>query len=225
MNKQVMIDRVNTLVAKFGFDEVLNSRISFGTWREDSEYALEESGYHIACGMCRAVIYHDDWDEVLKINFDNELNDIDYCANEVFIYEQAKLRGVDFAFAACEVVGTFFSTIVYAMERCECDEAGLSGESYSYQYKKYCEEECMDPNDPNAQDNFFCDEWNQECMMDLAESYWGSESIRDVASFFAEFGINDCHCGNWGRLGDRLVIVDYAGFGDGANCIRQHYQN
>jgi hypothetical protein len=224
MNKQIMVDHVNELIAKFGFNEVLDCSKAFYAWMEDTEEALDESGYRVSCGMCRAVIYHDDWDEVLKINFDKE-DEIDYCANEVFIYEQAKLHGVDFAFAACEVVGTFFNTIVYAMERCECDADELSGASYSYQYKKYCEEEELDPSDPNVQDNFCCEEWDQGCMLDLAALDWGERAIQDVASFFIKFGVNDCHCGNWGKLGGKLVVVDYAGYGDGADLIRQHYHN
>lgn len=225
MNRQIMTDRVNELITKFNFDDVLTSRKSFHDWADESENGMVEFGYHIACGMCRAVIYHDDWDEVLKINFDKEESDIDYCANEVFIYEQAKLHGVDFAFAACEVVGTFFDTIVYAMERCECDADELSGVSYSYQYKKYCEEKELDPDDPDTQDSFSCDEWDQDCMLDLAALDWGECAIQDVASFFDKFGVNDCHCGNWGKLGGKLVVVDYAGYGEGADFIRQHYYN
>ena len=38
--------------------------------------------------------------------------------------------------------------------------------------------------------------------------------LRQFVEFLDEHHVNDLHCGNWGYDDNRLVLTDYAGFGE-----------
>lgn len=221
-NKKVYSECVEDLIARFGFDKFLIGEQGFVQWANDMSDALYDNGFCWASGACRVVIFHDEWDFVLKFTYDKE-DLIDYCRNEDYLYAKAKAWGVEQAFASCEYVGRFALYDIYVMDRCYCNEDGMSDDSYDLQYKKYCSEYGLDPNEDGSMEEFSncCPEYeDQDCMLELAAEHWGEQFARKVIDFIYEFGINDCHCGNWGWINDRLVIVDYAGYGDFAKAIR-----
>ena len=54
-----------------------------------------------------------------------------------------------------------------------------------------------------------------ERMMEWACSVWNLPYANGgIAKFMRDMYINDIHCGNWGWIGDRLVLVDYSGYGE-----------
>lgn len=41
---------------------------------------------------------------------------------------------------------------------------------------------------------------------------YGEEVYAELSSFLREWDVNDLHCGNVGWIGDRFVLIDYAGY-------------
>lgn len=213
---------VVTLIKDYHFEEFLSQSKSCVDWFYG--YNLESLGFNCFNGACRYVLFHNDWDFVLKFTYDSEDN-VDYCANEQFLYYKATEWGVEKAFAWCDYVGKFGAYDLYAMERCICNEDAMNEDSYRFQFEKFCEAVGYDPEDEEAADefNFDCDVCveDQECMLELAFEHWSMEFAVRIQAFFDAYHINDCHCGNWGwRQGNNeMVVVDYAGYGDEASYI------
>jgi hypothetical protein len=210
------------LMEKHGLGELFEDVSSIRSWLQNYEIGLVNDGYFVDYGASRGVIGRTDWDFVFKFVYDLS-DDIDYCANEAFIYEKAKEYGIQECFAKTFCVGTFDGVDVYVMERCECNMDKLSDDSWALQFKKYCDENNLDENDDEAMEQFSeydCDSCeDQEAMLDLAEETWGHTLAHNVREFMEEFYVNDCHCGNWGWAGERFVVVDYSGYGEYAIAI------
>ena len=222
---------INELINKFGFDVVLNNPDSNTCrWSNDHESELYDAGYTICSGYCRVVIFHEDWDYVIKFTY-NEDAEMAYCANEEFLYTKAQEWGIAECFAGVHFLGEFDNTDVYLVERCDCDEDKMYSDSYDYQFRNFCRERGYSAENANDdiyeefQDECECDYSGQEGMMELAASLWGEELADKVYDFLNYFGVNDCHSANWGYLGTHLVIIDYAGYGDGAKKIADRRLN
>lgn len=214
---------VQELIDRFQFDKFLNRDETFNEWFERHGNDLYDNHYYWGSGACRVVIFHEDWDFVLKFCYDCE-EDVDYCLNEAYLYIKAQEWGIENAFAACDIVGKFGLYDIYVMDRCYCNEDGMSDDSYDLQFKKYCTEYGLDPAAEESMDEFSdnCPAYGeQDCMLELAEVHWGLKFTNTVIAFMEEYGINDCHSGNWGWLNNNLVIVDYAGYGEGARRINR----
>ena len=62
-------------------------------------------------------------------------------------------------------------------------------------------------------------------MMEWAYDCWGMDFnaasdkpvCETIVGFMREMFINDIHPGNWGWCNNRLVLVDYSGYGDDFN--------
>lgn len=215
-------DCIQELIDNYRFGEFLDCELSFYQWTKEVNDKLYDFGYFLATGACRCIITREDWSFVLKFTYDTD-DCVNYCENERYLYEKAKERGIEKAFAACEYVGKFGAYDIYVMDKCSCNEDSMENASWEYQFKRFCEEEGLDPQSNEAYDEFSdvcCECYEQECMLELASSHWGKAMYHAVKDFIADFGINDCHCGNWGWHKDDLVIVDYAGYGTGARMIR-----
>lgn len=216
---------INELVDKFGFGLVLNNPDAYAyRWAGDRENDLDDAGYTICSGYCRMIIFHEDWDYVIKFTY-NEEAEMAYCANEEFLYTKAQEWGVAECFAGVYFLGEFDNTDIYLVERCDCDEDKMYSDSYDNQFRNFCRdrgysaEEANDDVYEEFQDDCDYDCSGQEGMMELAASLWGRELADKVYDFLNYFGVNDCHSANWGYLGTQLVIIDYAGYGEGAKKI------
>lgn len=216
---------IKKLMKEYNFSELFRDPEYAIEWLTDKKRnALEEDGYFIDSGATRIVIGHEDWDFVFKFLYDWS-DDIDYCANELFIYNEAKKEGLSDYFAKCEYVGMYYATPIYAMERCDCDSDQLSSESYRTMFKKWCAYNDRAEDDEVAQEEFYnesdydCDD--QEGMLELAEDYWGWAETNRMIDFMDRYVVNDCHAGNWGKIDSQLVIVDYAGYSDCAKMIQE----
>lgn len=218
--REYYLNIIEGLKKDYFFEEFLSGSKSYNDWWHDHEEELSGLGLRLACGCCREVFYCDSWDFVFKRSYDDE---VDSCANELYIYEKAKKLGLDSVLAACCFVGSFPCGDIYAMEKCRCDEESMSSLSYDLQYSKFCEEEGYDEDDDEARDRFSVEYELQEAMFELAATRWGGEFASRVEHFFYENYVNDCHCGNWGwRESDgALVIVDYAGYGSYAENLER----
>lgn len=137
-------DCIQELIDNYRFDEFLNCDLSLRQWTEEVNDKLYDFGYFWATGACRCVISREDWSFVFKFTYDTE-DCVNYCENERYLYEKAKERGIEKAFAACEYVGKFGAYDIYVMDKCSCNEDSMENASWEYQFKRFCEEEGLDP--------------------------------------------------------------------------------
>lgn len=230
MNMKNYLDEIEILSTHFGFDKVLSRETKLYKWFGENEENLCEAGYSFSEGTTRGIITHDNWDYVFKFNLYTEEdtnhpeNYIDHCKNEVFIYEMSKRYKLDTCFAACFYLGKFLKTDIYVMEKCDCNYERISDSSCELQYKKYCLENNLEPDSEKSRDEFYdcfcCSEWEEEdYMFEYADDILGIVLSGKLYCFLKDYYVNDCHCGNWGMIGGSLVLVDYAGYGDGARKI------
>ena len=219
---------INELITKFDFGTVLSNPDSNACrWKYDRESEMYDARYSVCSGYCRMIIFHEDWDYVIKFTY-NEEAEMAYCANEEFLYTKAQEWGVAECFAGVYFLGEFDNTDIYLVERCDCDEDKMYSDSYDNQFRNFCKERGYSVEEANDdiyeefQEEYDGDWCCQEGMLELAASKWGRELAAKVCEFLDHFGVNDCHSANWGYLGTQLGIIDYAGYGDGAKEIADY---
>ena len=212
---------LDTLVNEYNFAQaVLNSDSPediFCNW-EEAEDAENKLGLWFGTGATKFVIGIPDCDYVLKFT----MCGYNYCQREADIYSAAVAEGFDGAFAACYhlfdyVIGKL-DVPMYAMECCDCDDCAIGDDIYEFEFREYCTTNGLMDNS-ETREKFYCErdyDAHDETVMDWACEHWGVERCtneRTVVDFMREMFINDIHCGNWGWSGDRLVLVDYSGYG------------
>ena len=195
---------------------------------------LDELDIWMSCGATRCCFgFNNDTEYVVKFQIDKD--ECDYCAREAQISRRAEQYGFGDYFAKCEPLFDYTFTYdnknkkveVYVMEWCCCDYDTVSDNSYNYHYTKFCEDNNLDASSDDSRDLFSdeeerraSDDENSESnigMIEYAKSTWGiidEKFLHDLIEFMRDWEINDLHAGNWGYKGDKLVMVDYGGYGD-----------
>lgn len=194
-------------LCKGGLDaDVIASKDNFIDWAYANNRKLD---FFFSFGASKMVLWEDEMPYVLKIPFLNDV-DRDYCKIEIDNYKKAeKIPEIAECFAWCDYLFELFGFPIYIMEKANCDEGEISEQAYSSAYEATCEYESVDEekfsedfyywSDIEQMENLLCDEWT-----------W---RVFDKFLHFCEKNnINDRHTGNWGYIGDRLVIVDYSGY-------------
>lgn len=156
--------------------------------------------YDIYAGACKGVIAFKDTDYVIKFDYcGNE----SYCKLEANNYADAVAAGLARYFAethfVCEIDGVTF----VIQEKCDCDESMVYGSLGRYVRSTY-ERECSEYTEDTIWDEV-------ECLCDEGRAYEMFEDAA-LAHFICSHYINDLHQGNFGFIGDRLVMVDFSGF-------------
>lgn len=194
---------------------------------KDMDQYLSNHNAWSAYGATRIVFGYDDDEYIIKIQTNLDNDDFDYGAREVETYEAAVEAKLDKYFAGCALLFHYtftwgsrsFRLPVYIMKRCNCSYDQISDDSYNYHYSKYCEESGRDGNEDETRDLFY-DEYEEnydstDGMLMYAMTTW-NEDYEDWAPlyrFISDWQINDLHAGNWGYVDGRLVLTDYAGYG------------
>ena len=202
-----------------------------GSCPEDIECSWE--GYNDAAaqldiwsgsGATKFVIGTDDCDYIIKFCPNSE--DFDYCAREVEVYEEAVRAGYADKFAWCAKLFDYefndWCTLpIYVMEWCQCSYDRIDDEMDDWHYTKYCSSRGIEKSDDAiiAYDNEGRGGQDyEERMMEWAFSVWGLDYKNPkhygICEFMKSMFINDIHAGNWGWCNNRLVLVDYSGYGD-----------
>lgn len=151
--------------------------------------------YDIYEGACKCVIAFKDADYVIKFDYYGEES---YCKLEADNYADAVAAGLARYFAetrfVCEIDGVTF----IIQEKCICDEDAVYDSLGHYvRINCGCEEQ---------------DVWDEvECLCEEGRAYEMFEDAA-LAHFICSHYINDLHQGNFGFIGDRLVMVDFSGF-------------
>lgn len=195
---------------------------------------FDELDIWMSCGATRCCFgFNNDTEYVAKFQLDGE--ECDYCAREAQISRRAEQYGFGDFFAKSEHLldytlkhdKTTKTISVYVMEWCCCSYDTVSDNSYNYHYAKFCEDNNLDASSDDSRDLFSdeeerraSDDENSESnfgMIEYAKSTWGiidEKFLHDFIEFMRDWEINDLHAGNWGYKGDKLVMVDYGGYGD-----------
>lgn len=156
--------------------------------------------YDIYEGACKGVIAFKDADYVIKFDYYGEES---YCKLEADNYADAVAAGLARYFAethfVCEIDGVTF----VIQEKCDCDGSMVYDSLGRYVRSTY-ERECSEYTEDTIWDEV-------ECLCEEGRAY---EMFEDapLANFICNHYINDLHQGNFGFIGDRLVMVDFSGF-------------
>lgn len=180
--------------------------------------AAEDHGLWFSSGATRLIIGDDDRDFIIKFQPYEDNRGHDYCKFEYDTYKAAVAVGLDDYFCPIEFLFDYhFGDRVcgiYVMPYCSCDAEGIEDDSYDYQYRTFCSDNGYDVDDEDARDEFCYDYDSDGCLIELALDIWGRHSDYDaLCDFLRNWGCNDLHTGNWGYLENKLVLVDYAGYG------------
>ena len=209
-------DRIIDMLECAGFDITdPNSIISYPNYMNmpgDMKYAY---------GASRIAIWDEDYcDYVVKIALDEKYEK--FCQHEVEVYEAAIKEGLADTFAWCMCYaepqyndeGEYKVPGIYVMEYVDCDEDVNSDEIWKYGYSQYCKERGLDSSSYDYADDY--DEWNceedDELVLEYVESQMNDEQRRLFNVFMMKWWISDIHNCNIGHIGNRIVILDYAGW-------------
>lgn len=169
-------------------------------------YELYDNDICYSSGCTRYVFWDEndlDCDYVYKINRRGES---DYCKKEAENYELARECGIQDMFAECAYVLTYEGRDIYAMEFAyvdddhTCSDLREKMESVSHLSKKEIED-------------IFCNINGCDVVDELLNYYYSFNMIERFNWLCCRNQINDIHDYNVGYIDDRLVIIDYAGYG------------
>ena len=209
-------DRIIDMLEYAGFDLTdPNSIISY------PNYMNMPGSMTYAYGASRIAIWDEDYcDYVVKIALDEKYEK--FCQHEVEVYEAAIKEGLADTFAWCMCYaepqyndeGEYEVPGIYVMEYVDCNEDVNSDEIWKYGYSQYCKERGLDSSSYDYADDY--DEWNCEeddgLVLDYVESQMNDEQRRLFNVFMMKWWISDIHNQNIGHIGNRVVILDYAGW-------------
>ena len=164
---------------------------------------LSGEGFNLSSGMTKACISHDDlFDWVIKVGFTSHVK-IDHAKREYECYCLAKEAGLEYYFPTTIYLGEFGGVPFYLQEVAECSEDAVSSEWYEHLRDRYEEDGRM----------YDVDElWSVLDDMDDYEKAMLTFGDKKLADFLYEHEINDLHEGNFGYIGDHMVIIDFSGF-------------
>lgn len=212
---------LNDLCENYMFADAFADHETPGGVRYDCDMldqAAEDRGYWFSSGATRMIIGDDDKEFIIKFQPYEDSRGHDYCNLELLAYKAAVQAGYDELFCPIEYLFDYhFGDRVcgiYVMPYCHCCEDTLENESYKYQYERFCSDNGYDEDDEDSRDEFDYD-YDTDCsFIELALHDWGRESEGEAfCDFLRDCGCNDLHAGNWGYFENKIVLVDYAGYG------------
>jgi hypothetical protein len=173
-------------------------------------------GLYMNWGATRLVIWDEYEDYVLKIAIQDYYEK--YNAHEAEIYWAAEGEGngvsESFAWCDCYIEPTVDAPGIYVMEYVNCDEDRVIDDSYTYGYKRFCEDNGYDPDDEESADaysDYYYEDSDE--ILDYFMSDMSDKERQIFWTFFSEWRIHDVHCQNIGFRGNKPIICDYAGWG------------
>lgn len=194
------------------------------SWKEC--YEACSSGIFVEAGATKFVIGDDNCDYIIKFQPPYTENDgFDYCGREVEIYNAAKEAGFEDKFAWTDYLFDYdfnesICLPIYVMEWCQCSYDMIDDEMDDWHYTRYCSSHGIEKDDDAYEEYYDSknddNETYSEQMLEWAFDCWGDEysPSSDLVVFMRDMFINDIHAGNWGWHDNRLVLVDYSGYGE-----------
>lgn len=189
---------VNMMIER-GILEVLNVGRAFNDWFYDSD--LPEEGFQYFSGLTKVCVIHEELEGlgyVLKFGYGR--GEKDYASIEYDIYCLAKQEGFAEYFPETFFLGDFENVSFYVQELTDCNEEAITSEWFE-SIRNEQHEECDEEDAWDAVDNLS----DEEAIMITFHDY-------DFYEFLLRNHVNDFHEGNFGYIGDRIVIVDFSGY-------------
>ena len=211
----IAAERIINMIESAGFNIADPHSIIYG------DYSVFPRDMQYAYGASRLVVWDEDYcDYVIKIALNEDYEK--YCQHEVEIYEASVREGLSDKFAWCmcyaepryDDENKYETPGIYVMEYVDCNEDVNMDEVWKYGYSQYCKERGLDSSSYDYADDY--DEWNceedDELVLEYVESQMSDEQRRLFNVFIMKWWISDIHNQNIGHIGNRIVILDYAGW-------------
>ena len=200
--REVAITLVQALI-EYGLTENLAQYGEHGTENWFANNDLGVRGFWAAGGATKACIgHHDLMDWVIKVGYKEQVA-CDYAALEYANYCLAEEAGLAFYFPKMIYLGEFSGVPFYLQQMAECYEDQVTSDWYERLRDSYEESE------EEYNDN---DLWNEIDNMDDDDRVYLTFHDNELVEFLRKHHINDLHEGNFGYIGDRMVIVDFSGW-------------
>lgn len=188
------------MMVDYGLIEELTED-QLGDWFRENE--LYNEGFDLSTGVTKACIAHDDlsgW--VIKVGFTRGVK-IDYAQKEYDCYCLAEEGGLGYYFPVTIYLGEFGGRPFYLQQAAECSEDQVSSDWY---------ENLRDRYEENGELYDAGELWDIIYDMDDYEKAMLTFGDEELANFLQEHKIGDLHEGNFGYIGDHMVIVDFSGY-------------
>lgn len=197
----VDMERVMSFVARLidaGLVNDINDPESrFDVWDWFDNRPELNDGYEVCSGACKGVLVFHDADYVIKFDYYGSQS---YCKMEAENYADAVRAGVELYFAETRIITEVDGIVFTIQEQCICDENEVYNSAH-----RYVEE----TNSGDLSENDIWDEVYYMCDNGCLYEIFDDEALR---SFICCHHINDLHQGNFGFIGNRLVMTDFSGF-------------
>lgn len=174
---------------------------------------------HITFGETKAVLWEDSLPYVIKIPFNYSITD--YCELELVNYRNVVENSKKLAdcFAWCDYLFDYYEVPIYIMEKVVVDEQEIESRAYNSAFN-YSLNRSGIHNDNSPEYIEFCKKFSSsyyrmtchDQMQYLLDEEWGPELGSAFEDYCEENSINDRHSGNFGYIGNHLVIIDYSGY-------------
>ena len=178
---------------------------SFSKWYDSKK--LAEYGVYYENGASKVCLYQDEISEyVIKFGFVGSKKD--YCQIECENYRKAVEAGLERYFPYTEELCVRDGIHFFIQEKAVCDEEAISSEWFSEMNEAMSDYR----DDYESEDEYYSYVWDAVAEMSDEErvnTLYGDEELLD---FLYEMDINDLHEGNFGMIGDRVVIIDFSGW-------------
>ena len=185
---------LNDHLRQYGVDSAEN-------WFADCGLALLD--FWATNGATKICIGHSDLENwVIKVSFKEHVSQ-DYAALECVNYKFAVEEGLSYYFPETEILGFFGGVAYYVQRKVECDEVQVSSDWY---------ERLRDTYEEDEEEYDEEDLWSQIEDMDDDEKAFLSFRDSKLCEFLRRYNITDLHEGNFGYIGDHMVICDYSGY-------------
>lgn len=170
-------------------------------WYYDNH--LDSFGFDVKSGSSKLCFLHDDLcDWAIKVGYSSKLN-CDYAKREYEMYCLAEEYGFAYYFPKTIYLGEYGGRPFYLQELADCDEYQVSSTWFEKLCDGYIEEGNDYDNDSVWDEVDALDDWER------VELLFGD---RKLCQFLWDNDINDLHEGNFGWIGDKIVIVDFSGW-------------
>lgn len=168
-------------------------------------YSLQDKGYEHYSGAVKYCLVNEEFNGyVVKFCIEKEF---DYCEREYNNYLAAVERGLERYFPYTDFLCKIGRFSLYIQEEAVVDEESITDIWVSAINES--SGGCYEDNEEREYDSVwdYVDDTSDEER--IAMTFKSDE----LENFCNEFVINDLHSGNFGYINDRLVIIDFSGFG------------
>ena len=178
-------------------------------WLDNKERNFENF-YINTDGASKYVIDIYDSDYVVKISRCG-MNE-DYCLTEYENYKKAVENELDWAFPKTDLFDIYDGIKVFIQEKVSCDDYGVEDEFFSYAETNYTPETSKEEDE----DVFYSEVWEATQQFDIWDAlravFGECEETNRLCQFCRDNNINDLHSHNFGRVGDRIYVIDFCGY-------------